>query len=178
MSPRALTRAELSGWLRLAGASGVPAAACAALLGAFASLEALFAASHAELAALVGDAAAQSVLAPPAADFEQRVDAALAWLDEPGNALVTRHDPAYPGPLAELYDPPPLLYIKAASRCSMRGPSRSSAAAGRRRRGSPTRRASRASCRTRAWRSCRASPAASTAPRIAAGSTAQAAPSP
>lgn len=112
MSPRALTRAELSGWLRLAGASGVPAAACAALLGAFASLEALFAASHAELAAIVGDAAAQSVLAPPAADFEQRVDAALAWLDEPGNALVTRHDPAYPGPLAELYDPPPLLYIK------------------------------------------------------------------
>lgn len=63
MSPRALTRAELSGWLRLAGASGVPAAACSALLGAFASLEALFAASHAELAALVGDAAAQSVLA-------------------------------------------------------------------------------------------------------------------
>lgn len=112
MSPRALTRAELSGWLRLAGASGVPAAACSALLGAFASLEALFAASHAELAAIVGDAAAQSVLAPPAADFEQRVDAALAWLDEPGNALVTRHDPAYPGPLAELYDPPPLLYIK------------------------------------------------------------------
>ncbi|ABC37328.1 DNA processing protein DprA, putative [Burkholderia thailandensis E264] len=112
MSPRSLTRDELAGWLRLAAASGVPAAACAALLGAFASPEALFAASHAELAALVGDAAARAVLAPPADDFAQRVDATLAWLDEPGNALVTRHDPAYPERLAELYDPPPLLYIK------------------------------------------------------------------
>lgn len=36
MSPRSLTRDELAGWLRLAAASGVPAAACAALLGAFA----------------------------------------------------------------------------------------------------------------------------------------------
>lgn len=112
MSPRSLTRDELAGWLRLAAASGVPAAACAALLGAFASPEALFAASHAELAALVGDAAARAVLAPPTDDFAQRVDATLAWLDEPGNALVTRHDPAYPERLAELYDPPPLLYIK------------------------------------------------------------------
>lgn len=112
MSPLTLTRAELAGWLRLAGASGVPAAACAALLGAFASPEALFSASHAELAALAGDAAARALLAPPADDFEPRVDAALAWLAEPGNALVTRHDPAYPRSLAELYDPPPLLYIK------------------------------------------------------------------
>ncbi|AJX31431.1 DNA-processing protein DprA [Burkholderia oklahomensis] len=112
MSPLSLTRAELAGWLRLAGASGVPASAWAALLNAFASLEALFGASHTELAALIGDAAARAVLAPSADDFERRVDETLAWLDAPGNALVTRHDSAYPGALAELYDPPPLLYIK------------------------------------------------------------------
>ncbi|WP_089339816.1 DNA-processing protein DprA [Burkholderia singularis] len=112
MPPLMPTRTELAAWVRFAALSGVPSAARAALIDAFASPAALFDASHAELAALVGEAVARAVLMPPADDLARRVDLTLAWLNEPGNALVTQRDPAYPGTFAALHDPPPLLYIK------------------------------------------------------------------
>src|SRR6202008_1903097 len=37
------------------------------------------------------------------------VAAALAWLEQPGNALVTLADTTYPRPLLEIADPPPVL---------------------------------------------------------------------
>jgi DNA processing protein len=36
----------------------------------------------------------------------------LAWLDQPGNSLLTLGDPDYPKPLLEIADPPALLYCK------------------------------------------------------------------
>jgi DNA processing protein len=45
-------------------------------------------------------------------DLDARTDAALAWLDAPGNAIVTLNDPVYPPRLRDLHDPPPLLYVK------------------------------------------------------------------
>src|SRR3990167_8619675 len=38
--------------------------------------------------------------------------AALAWLQQSGNQLVTLGDTAYPQALLEIPDPPPLLYVK------------------------------------------------------------------
>ena len=45
-------------------------------------------------------------------DAGAEIDAALAWLDEPGNSIVTLADAAYPQSLLRLADPPPLLYVK------------------------------------------------------------------
>ncbi|CAN0624253.1 DNA processing protein [Burkholderia multivorans] len=112
MSPRALSRAALRAWLRLAGAPGLPPAVLRALLDAFGSPAALLAAPRDALAAAGSSAAAQAVHAPESADLDARTDTTLAWLDAPGNRIVTLGDPAYPPTLAGMHDPPPLLYVK------------------------------------------------------------------
>ena len=40
------------------------------------------------------------------------LDAALAWADEPGNAILTLADAAYPQRLLDAPDPPTVLYVK------------------------------------------------------------------
>ena len=103
---------ELSAWLRLANARGLKPAALCTLLGAFGLPQHVFAQPFEALAAAAGTEAARAVLAPPAADFAQRVAAVAAWCALPGNALVTLADPAYPPRLLTIPDPPPLLYVK------------------------------------------------------------------
>lgn len=112
MSPRALTRAELRAWLRLAGTAGLPSAVLRALLATFGSPAALFDAPDDAIAAVSGPAAARAVRERAPADLDARTDATLAWRDEPGNHIVTLGDPAYPPRLLDLHDPPPLLYVK------------------------------------------------------------------
>ncbi|KFG96153.1 DNA processing protein DprA [Burkholderia paludis] len=112
MSPQALTASALRAWLQLAHAPGLAPAMLQALLDAFGSPEALLRASDPAIAAVAGPAAAQAVRANLRDDLDARTDAALAWLDGPGNALVTLNDPAYPPRLRDLHDPPPLLYVK------------------------------------------------------------------
>ncbi|KVC26470.1 DNA-processing protein DprA [Burkholderia pseudomultivorans] len=112
MSPQALTTGELRAWLQLAHAPGLPPAALHALLDVFGSPAALLRASDRAIAAASSPAAAQAVRASERDDLDACTDAALAWLDAPGNALVTLHDPAYPARLRDLHDPPPLLYVK------------------------------------------------------------------
>ncbi|KVN56110.1 DNA-processing protein DprA [Burkholderia sp. BCCIQ04A] len=112
MSPQALTPAALRAWLQLAHAPGLPPAVLQILLAAFGSPAALLRASHEAIAAVASPAAAQAVRASERDDLDTRTDAALAWLDGPGNVLVTLSDPAYPPRLRDLHDPPPLLYVK------------------------------------------------------------------
>jgi DNA processing protein len=107
-----LTPIALAGWLRLASARGIPAPVWRQLLDRFAGPDALFGATHATLAACVGDTAARAVLTPPEPDLAQQVARVHDWLAQPGHALVTWGDPAYPHRLATLYDPPPLLYVR------------------------------------------------------------------
>jgi len=106
------TRIELAAWLRLSLAPGLRPAALRLMLSAFGLPQAIFAQSHEALAEIAGEAAARAVLAAPGADFEARLDAALAWCEAPGNQIVTLDDPAYPPALLTMPDPPPLLYIK------------------------------------------------------------------
>ncbi len=40
------------------------------------------------------------------------VSADLAWLEKPGNHLLTWHDPNYPALLKDIPSPPPVLYVK------------------------------------------------------------------
>jgi DNA processing protein len=61
---------------------------------------------------MAGVAAARAALAPTGSDFDARLDAVIAWREQPGNQIVTLDDPAYPPALLTMPDPPPLLYIK------------------------------------------------------------------
>ncbi len=112
MSPQALTPSVLRAWLQLAHAPGLPPAVLHALLDAFGSPAALLRASDEAICAASSAAAARAVRASERHDLDARTDAALAWLDAPGNAIVTLNDPVYPPRLRDLHDPPPLLYVK------------------------------------------------------------------
>ncbi|MBN3790656.1 DNA-processing protein DprA [Burkholderia sp. Ac-20353] len=112
MSPQALSVAELRAWLRLADAPGLTPAVLRVLLNAFGSPAALLDAPDDALAAASSPAAAQAVRDSLRDDLDARTDATLAWLDAPGNRIVTLGDPAYPPRLLDLHDPPPLLYVK------------------------------------------------------------------
>jgi DNA processing protein len=112
MSPQALTPSALRAWLQLAHAPGLPPAVLHALLDAFGSPAALLRASDEAICAESSAAAARAVRASEQHDLDARTDAALAWLDAPGNAIVTLNDPVYPPRLRDLHDPPPLLYVK------------------------------------------------------------------
>ncbi|WP_233622722.1 DNA-processing protein DprA [Burkholderia seminalis] len=112
MSPQALTPSALRAWLQLAHAPGLAPAVLQILLDTFGSPAALLRASDPAIAAVSSAAAAQAVRASERGDLDVCTDAALAWLDAPGNVLVTLNDPAYPPRLRDLHDPPPLLYVK------------------------------------------------------------------
>lgn len=112
LAPLPLEADELSAWLRLANARGLKPAALCALLRAFGLPQHVFAQPFEALAAAAGTEAARAALAPPAANFAQQVAAVAAWCAQPGNALVTLADPAYPPRLLTMPDPPALLYVQ------------------------------------------------------------------
>lgn len=96
-------------WLRLALAPGLGNAGLLRLLTAFGSPEAVLSCSRAALAAHLTPAQIDGLLAAPDA---ARLDAARAWLDQPGNSLMTLADADYPKSLLEIADPPALLFCK------------------------------------------------------------------
>ncbi len=99
----------LAGWLQLTLTPGFGAATIRRLLAQFGLPENVIAASRAELAKL---ASAQAVQALDSDAVAQAVERALAWLAQPGHALVTLADTAYPRLLLEIADPPPVLYCQ------------------------------------------------------------------
>lgn len=112
MQPLPMTDTELAAWLRLATTRGLAPAALRDLLDAFGLPEAVLATPFRALAAIIGDAVAQAVLAAPPPGFARQLAATTHWRAQPGNALVTLSDPAYPPALLTMPDPPPLLYVK------------------------------------------------------------------
>ena len=96
-------------WLQLTLTPGLGAAAIRGMLRQFGLPHLVLARRPSELAAH----AAPSVLEALHSETVRRaVDAALAWLEQPGNALVTLADAAYPQLLLEITDPPPVLYAR------------------------------------------------------------------
>nr|WP_223305814.1 DNA-processing protein DprA [Massilia sp. NR 4-1] len=55
---------------------------------------------------------AQALAAPASAELARLCEATWAWLQEPGNRVLSLHDPAYPPLLLQIADPPLLLYVK------------------------------------------------------------------
>ena len=103
---------DLVDWLRLEGASGVGPRSAHTLLAAFGSPRAIFQAGYAALATYVKPAAARSLCGPPAPGIEAAAEALLAWSGQPGHHVLMLGDRAYPAALANIPDPPLLLYIR------------------------------------------------------------------
>jgi DNA processing protein len=100
----------IADWLRLEQADGVGCRSAHALLSVFGSPGAIFEAGPAALAAHVSPGQARALCAPASPSLAARVEATLAWLEQPGHHLLTFHHPLYPASLAEIPDPPLLLY--------------------------------------------------------------------
>ena len=99
----------LASWLQLTLTPGLGSAAIRAMLRQFGLPHLILARKSSDLAQY----AAPSVLEALHSETVRRAaDAALAWLERPGNALVTLADPTYPRMLLEIADPPPLLYAR------------------------------------------------------------------
>jgi len=99
----------LASWLQLTLAPGLGAATLRRLLSQFGLPENVLAANRADLARFASAEALQALDSGPVA---KAVDRALAWLEQPGNAIVTLADAAYPRLLLEISDPPAVLYCR------------------------------------------------------------------
>lgn len=112
----ALSPSRLAAWLRLERCPGIGPRTAAALLDAFGSPEAVFAAGHALLAARVGTALAHALLQPLPDTTRRLLDATLAWREAPGHRVLALGEHGYPELLASIPDPPLLLYIRGDAR--------------------------------------------------------------
>jgi DNA processing protein len=97
----------LASWLQLTLAPGFGAATIRKLLSRFGLPETVLAARRADLAQY---ASADALQALDSEAVARAVEGALGWLAQPGRAIVTLADAAYPRLLLEIADPPPLLY--------------------------------------------------------------------
>lgn len=100
---------DLDDWLRLCLVPGIGPERQRSLLANFGPPTQIFAAGRTALAAVIGDRLAAALLS---ADNRALIDRARAWSEEPGNAVLTLADAAYPQALLETSDPPSLIYIK------------------------------------------------------------------
>lgn len=100
---------EILAWLKLGLIAELTPASFRNLLGEFGDPEAVCAANRSALGRIIPSEVADVILRGPE---PARVDAALRWLEEPGNLIISLADTAYPQLLLEISDPPPLLYVK------------------------------------------------------------------
>jgi DNA processing protein len=111
-----MSAAKLAAWLRLERAGGIGPRTGLKLLEVFGSIEAVFdAVSNAGQAALAGHlnaAQARALQAPASGDLERLIEATLRWRERPGHHVLALGEPGYPDLLANIPDPPLLLYIK------------------------------------------------------------------
>lgn len=110
MSPPHAAPGDVALWVGLSLIPGLGSQTLCALLRAFGPPERICATPVASLKQIVPEAMARQVadLGPAPAS----ATSTLEWLTEPGNALLTLADAAYPRALLEITDPPPLLYAK------------------------------------------------------------------
>jgi DNA processing protein len=108
----ALSDARIAAWLRLERASGIGPRTGLKLLQAFGGIEAIADAGIDRLAAHLGQAQARALCAPPSEETQRLVEATLRWRERPGHRVLALGEPGYPELLANIPDPPLLLYIK------------------------------------------------------------------
>ena len=96
-------------WFALEAIPGLGPEAARRLFEHFPDAKSVFDAPGGLLQSIVGEALAREIA--KGVD-EAAHQAALAWLNEPGNHFIPHADPAYPEALRNLPDPPAWLYIK------------------------------------------------------------------
>jgi DNA processing protein len=104
--------ADLAGWIRLELTPGVGAATVRTLIAGFGSPRHIFSAGYGALTCHVPAPLARALSAPPDDALLRQLELTLAWAAQPGNCLMTMLDATYPPALANISDPPPLLYLK------------------------------------------------------------------
>jgi len=104
-----VARRETLAWLQLGLVDELTPSGFRKLLAAHSSPEAVCSADRSTLSRTVAENVADAIVRGPDA---KRLDAALHWLDDPANLIVTLADAAYPRLLLEISDPPPILYVK------------------------------------------------------------------
>ena len=97
----------LASWLQLALTPGLGAATIRKLLREFGLPQAILARKRSALAPYVGSAPLDAL---ESTAVREAVDRALHWASDPQHFVVTLADEAYPRPLLEIADPPPLFY--------------------------------------------------------------------
>lgn len=100
---------ELADWLRLTLAPGIGGETQRKLLSAFGLPDRIFATGSQALARVIPLKQAKQLLSH---GCDKQIDTALAWAAEPGNAILTLADAAYPQRLLDTADPPTVLYVK------------------------------------------------------------------
>lgn len=98
---------DLADWLRLLDVPGVGPVTGRLLLSNFGLPQQVFAASRSELAAVIGDKLADTLLRHDNPDY---IHYALDWQSQPGRHIITLADEAYPRALFDTTDPPLVLY--------------------------------------------------------------------
>jgi DNA processing protein len=104
--------ADLAGWILLEQTPGVGRATLRTLIAEFGSPQRILQAGYRALSVHLPAPLARALCEPPPGAVQRQLALSLAWLDQPGNHLLTMQDPGYPAALAQIPDPPPLLYLK------------------------------------------------------------------
>lgn len=100
---------DVKSWLSLSLIDGLGDESMRRLLVAFGSPSDVFSASPGALERIVKKSVVRSILQGVNGN---KLTAALNWLEDPANSIVTLADPDYPSLLLNIPDPPPLLYFK------------------------------------------------------------------
>ncbi len=101
---------QLRAYLRLHLADGLGSVRFGKLLDAFGDVASAATASETQLKKVDGIGA--KTAAAIAAVTDERIDTELTEIDRCGVSLLTLGDPAYPAALKNIYDPPPVLYVR------------------------------------------------------------------
>ena len=105
--------ADLSAWFLIEQVRGLGGGALRRLLAAFGPPDRILAATRGDLLKAAGETQVAAILAARSdPEAQKAVERGLAWVRQPGNAVLTLADEHYPRGLLEVPDPPPILYLK------------------------------------------------------------------
>lgn len=107
--PTATANDDAALWVGLSQISGLGAQSFCRLLHGIGDPAAIYAASIKDLRGYVSEAVAREIATGPQ---PENTLSTQAWLQQPGNHLITLADSHYPPALLQIADPPPLLYAK------------------------------------------------------------------
>jgi DNA processing protein len=99
---------DLAAWIELSLVPGLGSSRFRSLLSAFGLPARVLGATRSQLCRVVPEALAASILDR---NRGPEIDKAVRWAEEPGRAVLTLADAAYPKPFLEIPDPPPLIYV-------------------------------------------------------------------